>query len=230
MGALETGGMEIGQLSFDIAHLLAGGMVLISFLMLYQGRLNALITVFALQAVALALSVGWQAHIQHSEHLYITAAVAFVFKVLIIPYALHQMVTRLGLHRQVETSLSLGPTMLAGIGLVALSLVVMLPVTVGSNPLAREDLAFALSVVLLGFLMMVTRRNAVSQIVGFMSMENGLILAAAGASGMPLVVEISVAFSVLIAFIVIGVVLSRIRESFDTVDVDALDQFRGGRS
>ncbi len=230
MSGMEIGGMEMGQLSFDIAHLLAGGMVLISFLMLYQGRLNALISVFALQAVALALSVGWQAHIQGSGHLYVTALVAFIFKVLIIPYALHQMVTRLGIHRQVETSLSLGPTMLVGIGLVALSLVVMLPVTVSANPLAREDLAFALSVVLLGFLMMVTRRNAVSQIIGFMSMENGLILAATGASGMPLVVEISVAFSVLIAFIVIGVVLFRIRESFETVDVDALDQFRGGRS
>ena len=96
-----------------------------------------------------------------------------------------------------------------------------------ADPLAREDLAFALSVVLLGLLMMVTRRNAVSQVVGFMSLENGLILAATGAKGMPLVVEISVAFSVLIAFIVIGIFLFRIRERFDTVDVEALDEFRG---
>lgn len=221
--------LGFGQLDFDIAHLLAGGMVLISFLMLYQGRIHALISVFALQAVALALSVAWQAHIQISGHLYITAGVTFFFKVLVIPYALHHMVQRLGIHRQVETSLATGAIMLVGIGLVALSLVVMLPVTITSNPLAREDLAFALSVVLLGLLMMVTRRNAVGQIVGFMSMENGLILAAAGASGMPLVVEIAVAFSVLIALIVIGVFLFRIRESFDTVDVDMLDQYRGGR-
>ena len=96
-----------------------------------------------------------------------------------------------------------------------------------ADPLAREDLAFALSVVLLGLLMMVTRRNAVSQIVGFMSLENGLILAATGAKGMPLVVEISVAFSVLIAFIVIGVFLFRIRERFDSVDLQALDEFPG---
>ena len=93
--------------------------------------------------------------------------------------------------------------------------------------LTREDLAFALSVILLGLLMMVTRRNAVSQVVGFMSLENGLILAAAGAKGMPLVVEISVAFSILVAFIVIGIFLFRIRERFDTVDVAALDQSRG---
>ena len=92
-----------------------------------------------------------------------------------------------------------------------------------ADPLAREDLAFALSVVLLGLLMMVTRRNAVSQVIGFMSLENGLILAATGAKGMPLVVEISVAFSILIAFIVIGIFLFRIRERFDTVDVQALE-------
>ena len=102
-------------------------------------------------------------------------------------------------------------------------------VTAQADPLAREDLAFALSVVLLGLLMMVSRRNAVGQVVGFMSLENGLVLAAAGAKGMPLVVEISVAFSILIAFIVIGIFLFRIRERFDTVDIRALDRFRGER-
>jgi len=101
--------------------------------------------------------------------------------------------------------------------------------TATTDPLAREDLAFALSVVLLGLMMMVTRRNAVSQVVGFMSMENGLILAATGAKGMPLVVEISVAFSVLVAFVVIGVFLFRIRERFDSVDSQVLDKFRGER-
>jgi hydrogenase-4 component E len=99
--------------------------------------------------------------------------------------------------------------------------------TAAADPLAREDLAFALSVLLLGLLMMITRRNAVSQVIGFMSIENGLILAATGAKGMPLVVEISVAFSILIAFIVIGVFLFRIRERFDTVDISALHSARG---
>jgi len=120
-----------------------------------------------------------------------------------------------------------GLAMLAGIGLVALSMVVMLRVTQQAGRLAQEDLAFALSVVLLGLLMMVTRRNAVSQVVGFMSLENGLVLAATGAKGMPLVVEISVAFSILIAFIVIGIFLFRIRERFDTVDMQVIDSFRG---
>lgn len=220
----------MGNLVFDIAHLLAGLQVLVSFLLLYQDRLGALIRVFALQAVLLTLSVAWQAYAQGSPHLYVTAAIALAFKAVLIPIALDRMVTKLGIHRQVETVVSVGPTMLAGICLVGLSLVVMLRVTAGeADALAREDLAFALSVVLLGLLMMVTRRNAVSQIIGFMSLENGLILAAAGARGMPLVVEISVAFSVLIAFIVIGSFVFRIRERFDSVDVDSLERFRGGR-
>jgi hydrogenase-4 component E len=214
-------------LVFDVAHVLAGSLVLVSFLLLYQDRLYALLNIFALHAVVLALSVAWQAYIQDASHLYITAALALLFKAIIIPVSLHRIIIRLGIHREIETVGGVGLTMLAGMGLVALSMVLMLRVTAGSDPLTREDLAFALSVVLLGLLMMVTRRNAVSQVIGFMSIENGLVLAATGAKGMPLVVEISVAFSILIAFIVIGIFLFRIRERFDTVDIQALDRFRG---
>jgi hydrogenase-4 component E len=217
------------RLFLDVAHMLAGGLVLTSFMLLYQDRMYALLNVFALHAVVLTASVAWQAYIQHAPHLYVTAGIALFLKAIIIPVALHRVVARLGIHRTIETVVGIGPTMLAGMGLVALSMVVMLKATADSDPLAREDLAFALSVVLLGLLMMVTRRNAVSQIVGFMSLENGLILAAAGARGMPLVVEISVAFSVLVAFIVIGVFLFRIRERFDSVELQALDEFRGER-
>jgi len=214
-------------LEFDIAHLLAGGLVLLSFMLLYQDRMFGLLNTFALHACVLALSVAWQAYIQAAPHLYVTAAIALLFKGIAIPVALHRIVLRLGIHRTIETVVGVGLTMLAGIGLVALAIVVMLPASAEVDPLAREDLAFALSVVLLGLLMMVTRRNAVSQVVGFMSLENGLVLAATGAKGMPLVVEISVAFSILIAFIVIGIFLFRIRERFDTVDVHALESFRG---
>ena len=216
-------------LAFDIAHLLAGSLVLVSLLLLYQDRMYALLNVFALHAVLLALSVGWQAHIQNAPHLYVTAAIALIFKAIIIPGGLRRIVEKLGIHREIETVVGIGLTMLAGIALVALAMVVMLRATAGADPLAREDLAFALSIVLLGLLMMVSRRNAVSQVVGFMSLENGLVLAATGAKGMPLVVEISVAFSVLIAFIVIGIFLFRIRERFDTVDIGALDQVGGER-
>ena len=216
-------------IGFDIAHLLAGSLVLVSLLELYQDRLYALLNIYALHAVVLAASVAWQAFVQDAPHLYITAAIALIFKAMVIPVALHRIIVRLGIHREIEKVVGVGITMLAGMALVALAMVVMLRVTQEADPLAREDLVFALSVVLLGLLIMVTRRNAVSQVVGFMSLENGLVLAATGAKGMPLVVEISVAFSILIAFIVIGIFLFRIRERFDTVDVQILSDFRGER-
>ena len=215
--------------AFDIAHMLAGALVLVSLMMLYQDRLYALINVLAIHALVLALSVAWQAWVHDAPHLYITAAIALGFKAIAVPMALRRMVFRLGIHREIERVVGTGLTMLAAIALVALSLEVMLPVTAGVDPVSREDIALALSVVLIGLLMMVTRQNAVSQVAGFMSLENGIVLAATGAQGMPLVVEISVAFSMLIAFIVIGIFLFRIRERFDTVDVEALDQFRGER-
>jgi hydrogenase-4 component E len=219
----------MNTIAFDVAHLLAGSMLVLSFVLLYQDRITAVLNVFALQAIALSLSVAWQAVIQEAPHLLVTAGIALVVKGIIIPTALHRIVRRLGIHREIEEVISAGPTMLTGLGLVALSILLVIPAGQNVSVLVREDLAFALAVILLGLLMMITRRNAVTQIVGFMSLENGLVLAATGAKGMPFVVEISVAFSILIAFIVIGIFLFRIRERFDTVDVHALDRFRGER-
>ena len=217
------------NISFDISHMLAGFLVLLSFTMLYQVRLPPLLNVLGAHALVLSLSVAWQAYTQDAPHLYITAAIALVFKAILVPLVLRRMIVRMGIHREIETVVGPGLTMLAAMALVALSLEVMLPLTATAEPVVREDIALALSVVLIGLLMMVTRRNAVSQVVGFMSLENGINLAATGARGMPLVVEISVAFSVLIAFIVIGVFLFRIRERFDSIDVGNLHMFRGGR-
>src|SRR5262245_8349916 len=112
-------------LNFDTAHLFAGGLVLVSFMMLYQDRLYALLNVFALHAVVLSASVAWQAYIQSAPHLFITAAIALGFKGIIIPVALHAIIRRLGIHRTIETVVGVAPTMLAGMGLVALSMMVM---------------------------------------------------------------------------------------------------------
>lgn len=217
----------MGAIAFDVAHLLAGAMVAVSFILLFQRRLGGVLGTIAAQAGLLAAAAAWQAYINHAPHLYITAILALGFKAIVLPVALAAIIRRLELHRGIETVIGIGPTLLAGVGLVAVAILVMLPVTAGADPVAREDLTFALSVVLLGLLMMITRRNAITQIVGFLSMENGLILAAVGAKGMPLVVEISVVFSVLIAFAVFGIYAFRIRERFDTLDVHEIGRFRG---
>jgi hydrogenase-4 component E len=216
-------------LAFDVSHLLAGGLVLISFMQLYQTRLYALLNVYAAQAFALSVAVAWQAFMEGQPHLYVTAAVAFLFKAALIPYALHRAIVRLGIDRDVESVVGVGLTMLAGLACVALAIVVMLRIANEADAVAREDLAFALSVILLGLLMMVVRANAISMVVGFMSLENGLILAAAGAKGMPLVVEFAVAFSVVVALVVIWVFLFRLQKTFGHVDAAALDEFQGLR-
>ena len=119
----------ITPLALDVAHLFAGGLVLVSFMLLYQDRMTGLINTFALHALVVSLSVAWQAYIQHAPHLYITAAIALGIKALVIPIALHRIIVRLGIHRTIEPVVGIGLTMLAGIGLIALSIMVMLPIT-----------------------------------------------------------------------------------------------------
>jgi hydrogenase-4 component E len=213
--------------AYDVSHFLAGLMLVASFALLYQDRLVAVLRTFALQAIVLALAVAWEAWIQDRPHLFITAALALGLKGIVIPMALNRMIARLGIHRDIEQVVGVGPTMLIGLGLTAMSQMLIIGATTGAPSLAREGLAIALAIILVGLLMMITRRNAFTQIIGFMSIENGLILAATGARGMPLVVEISVAFSVLIALFVFAVFVFRIRERFDTVDVQALESVRG---
>jgi hydrogenase-4 component E len=218
-----------GVLSYDVAHLLDGAALLLSFALLYQRRVTAVINIYAMQGLVLAAAAAWQGWSQGAPHLYVTALIALVAKGVVIPVALHRIVVRLNIHRQIETTLGIFPSMILGVALVALSISVVLPTTSAAqaHTLTREDLTLALSVVLLGLLMMITRRNALTQVVGFLSLENGLILAAVGIEGMPLVVELSSAVLVLLAFVVFGVFFFRIRERFDTLDVGRLDEIGG---
>ena len=215
--------------AYDVSHLLAGAMLVTSFALLYQQRIAAVLNAFAVQSITLALAVAWAAWSDDRPDLFITAFIALVLKGIVIPVALHRTVARLGIHREVEKVVGVGAALLVGLALTGLAQALVVKVASGTASHAREELALALSIVLLGFLMMIVRRNAVTQVVGFMSMENGLILAATGARGMPLVVEVSVAFSVLIALFVFAVFVFRIRERFDTVDIEALDRMRGDR-
>jgi hydrogenase-4 component E len=216
-------------LAYDLSHLTGATVLLAGFVMLYQRRLLGVFRAFAAQSWALAAAAAWQASSQDAPHLYITAAIALGVNGIAAPLVLNRIVRRLDIHRTVETAVGIGATMLAAMGLVALSTLLVLPVTASSTALTRETLAIALSVVLIGLLVMSTRRNAVIQVVGFISIENGLTLAAVGIKGMPLVVEMTVAFSLLIAFILFGMVFFRIRERFDTLDLPSIEGFRGER-
>jgi hydrogenase-4 component E len=215
--------------AYEISHLLSGIMLVTSFALLYQERIAAVLNAFAAQSIVLSLAVAWAAWSGNRPDLFITALIAFTLKGIVIPVALRRTVMRLGIHREVEKVVGVGVALLVGLALTGLAQALVVKVASGTASHAREQLALALAIILLGFLMMIVRRNAVTQVVGFMSMENGLILAATGARGMPLVVEVSVAFSVLIALFVFAVFVFRIRERFDTVDIEALDRMRGDR-
>lgn len=219
--------MGFGQLPYDVAHLLGGGMLLLSFMLLYQRRVAAVVSVLAAQGAVLALAAAWQGFVQGAPQLYVTALIAAVAKAGLIPLALRWMIRRLALARGVDAALGIGPSLMAGVALVALAIMVALPITTGAQALAREDLAIALSVVLLGMLMMITRRNAILQVVGLMSLENGLVLAAVGVAGMPLVVELSTAALVMLVLVVAGIVVFQMRERLDSLDTLLLHPHRG---
>jgi hydrogenase-4 component E len=217
-------------LIYPIAHLLGGILLLCAFSLLSQRRLAAMISIYQAEALVLSAAAFWQGFAQHELNLYLTGLITLVIKAVIAPIALRRIVQRFNITRAVETAMPVGLSMILGVALIGVAVLVVLPTTMNSVSLTREDLAISLSVVLLGLLVMTTRRNAVSQVIGFLSTENGLVLAAIGMPGMPFVAELSVALLVLMAFMVVGVFLLRIREHFDTLDLSGIEAIeRRGR-
>ncbi|MCB5945830.1 hydrogenase-4 component E [Acidocella sp. KAb 2-4] len=218
------------NLTFSLAHLMGGIILVLGFSLLSQRRLAAMITIYQLQAFVLSAAAFWQGFAQHEVNLYLTGLITLGIKAVLLPIGLRQIVLRFNMIRAVETAMPVVMSMILGVGLIGVAVLVVLPSTLSAVSLTREDLAIALSVVLLGLLVMTTRRNALAQIIGFLSTENGLVLAAIGMPGMPFVAEFSVALLVLLAFLVVGVFLFRIREHFDTLDLSGLEEIeRRGR-
>jgi hydrogenase-4 component E len=219
----------MGSLAYDIAHVLGGAMLLCSFLLLTQRRLGGLIWLLAGQGLLLAMAAAWQGYTQGSGHLYASAGIAFAAKAVAIPLALREATRRIGPGAGDDAGLRTMPALLGGGAMVALAILVALPVSAGNSALTREDLAIALSILLLGLLMMATRRHALAQAAGLLSMENALMLAAVGAAGMPLVVELSAAGLVLVVTALAGIFGMRMREQVASLDTQALDAHRGDR-
>ena len=168
--------------------------------------------------------VGWATH---QPHLYFSAGITVVLKVIAIPLLLHRVVNRLNVRWDVETLINVPTTMLIGIALVIFSFNLALPISQLASTIARGTLGIALACVLLSFLMMITRSKAVPQIIGFLSMENGLFFAATAATyGMPMVVELGIALDVLVGILILGVFMFQIREQFDSLDIRHLEKLK----
>ncbi|MEN9757377.1 MAG: hypothetical protein RL755_1564 [Pseudomonadota bacterium] len=198
---------------------------LTSFLMLGQGRLLRLIFVFALQGLLLTLTTGLSAYSLDNPHLYISAVLTFSLKVMFIPWMLQKQVLEMNMHRDVEALKNNTAVMLGGASLMVFSYYVLQPIIHTSSMIMLNALAVSLSVVLLGLLLMISHRQAVAHVVGFMSIENGLFFAAiVSTNGMPMVVELGVAFDVLVAAVLFGIFFLHIRTSIDSLDVDLMNK------
>lgn len=205
--------------------LLAALILLSSFAMLAQSRIIACIHAFAWQGVLVAMATAMIALVAKQPHLYISALLTLLLKALLIPWILHRIVKQLQVAHEVETVLNPALVLLGAAALVAFSYYIALPIEQISTLVTRNTLAISLAVVLIGMLIMVTRRQAITQVVGFMSIENGLFYTAVVAThGMPMVVELGVAFDVLVATVIFGVFFFQIRASIDSLDVDQLSR------
>ncbi|BCU07212.1 formate hydrogenlyase [Allochromatium tepidum] len=207
--------------------LMAALALFLSFVLLAQTRLVAAIHVFAWQGALVAAVTFTVALTGHAGHLYFSALLTLTLKALLIPWMLHRLVRRLGLERHTEHLRHPALVVMAGVALVIFSYWLVLPMVEQGLAFTRNIIAVSLALVLIGLLMMVFRHQAVAQVLGFMSMENGLFLAAVSAtSGMPLVVELGVAFDLLVAMVLFGVFFFQIRESIDSLDVDRLNRLK----
>lgn len=219
--------MNIGQQDFYTQAILSMAALvgLTSFLMLGQGRLLRLILVFALQGLLLTLTTALAAYSLNNHHLYISAVLTLGLKVIFIPWMLTRQVLKMNMHRDVEALKNKTAVMLGGASLMVFSYYVLQPIVQTSSTVMVNALAVSLSVVLLGMLLMISHRQAVAHVVGFMAIENGLFFAAiVSTNGMPMVVELGIAFDVLVAAVLFGIFFLHIRTSIDTLDVDRLNR------
>ncbi|HUH94597.1 MAG TPA: formate hydrogenlyase [Casimicrobiaceae bacterium] len=221
--------MSAAPLWAQLINLLAAVLLLLAFAMLAQRRVLTLVELFAAQGFALACSTGIVAFATHQPHLYWSAGLTLALKVGLLPWLLLRMIRQLDVQWDVEGLINIPTTMLIGIVLVVFAFNLAVPIAQLANTVTRATLGIAMASVMLSFLMMITRRKAIPQVIGFLSMENGLLFAATSATyGMPMVVELGIALDVLVGVLILGVFFFQIREQFDSLDLKHLERLKEG--
>jgi hydrogenase-4 component E len=186
-----------------------------------------LINLYAAQGFALACSTAIVAWATGQPHLYGSAALTLILKVALLPLLLHRLVRKLDVRWDVEGLLNIPTTMLIGIVLVVFAFNLAAPIEQLASTITRSTLGIAMASVMLAFLMMITRRKAIPQVIGFLAMENGLFFAATSATyGMPMVVELGIALDILVAMLILGVFFFQIREQFDSLDLKHMEKLK----
>ncbi|MCE5182790.1 MAG: formate hydrogenlyase [Betaproteobacteria bacterium] len=211
----------------QLINLFAALLLLIAFGMLSQRRILSLINLFALQGLVLSVSTLFVAYTSHQHHLYYSAGLTLLLKVIILPWILHRLIRKLNIKWDVETLFNIPTTMLVGIGLVVFAFNLAAPISLMAGTITKSSLGIAMACVLLSFLMMITRSKAIPQVIGFLAMENGLFFAATSATyGMPMVVELGIALDVLIGMFILGIFFFQIRETFDSLDLKHMEKLK----
>jgi hydrogenase-4 component E len=219
----------MSNLTFDLQLLntFAALLLLSSFAMLSQRRVVTMVNLLAFQGVLLGLAtllLGWRTG---NTHLYVSAAMTLALKALFLPWLLHRLIRRLNVYWDSEPLLNIAATMLVGLLVVIFAFGLAQPIAALATTSTRSSIGIAVAVVLLAFLTMITRRKAMSQVVGFLSMENGLFFGAMSATyGMPMIIELGVALDILVAMLVLGVFFFQIREQFDSLDLHHLESLK----
>lgn len=206
-------------------------LLLVSFAMLSQRRVVTLVNLLALQGALLTFASLLLALRTQQVHLYVSTALTLGLKTLFLPWLLHRLILRLDVYWDSEPVLNPAATMLAGLLIVVFAFGLAQPIAALASTATRSTIGIAIAVILLAFLTMITRRKAMSQVIGFLSMENGLFFGAMSATyGMPMVVELGISLDVLVAMLVLGVFFFHIREQFDSLDLRHLEALREERT
>ena len=211
----------------QLINMCAALLLLIAFAMLSQRRILSLINLFAVQGLILSISTAVVAYSSHQHHLYYSAALTLVLKVILMPWILHRLIRKLNVKWDVETLFNIPTIMLVGLALVVFAFNLAAPISQMAGTITKSTLGIAMASVLLSFLMMITRSKAVPQVVGFLAMENGLFFAATSATyGMPMVVELGIALDVLVGMFILGIFFFQIREAFDSLDLHHMEKLK----
>ncbi|MCZ7638880.1 MAG: hydrogenase [Verrucomicrobia bacterium] len=207
--------------------LLASFMLVVQLLLVVQRMLITNIRLFALQSLLLAVLAAVVAVFYGAWHVLVVAVLTFVGKVLFLPWLLTRLVRRIRIEQEVRPFVNMPASMLMCGALTLLGYVVARPFT-SLDRLGSNTLAVALTLLLTGFFLMLNRRKALTQVLALLTTENGVMLAAIALTtyGMPLVVEMAIFFDVVVAVMVLGILVFRIRESFDSMDVSKLNELR----
>ncbi|MGH7220658.1 MAG: hydrogenase [Nitrospiraceae bacterium] len=211
------------HIGLQLVDLCSALLLLTCFAIVAQRRLSACVDLFALQSAFLAATAALVAFLTGIHHIYIAAGLTVIIKVFVIPRILKKVVARLNVTRELVMNINVPSGLLICGGLVMLAFFITQPIIPLGFQLTRDSLAIALAIVLIGFFTMIARKKAVTQVMGFLVMENGLFLgASAAAYGMPLIVELGVFFDVLVGVLIVGIYAHQLQDAFDSVDTSKL--------